>query len=101
SHAPPVPGAAASVKQVKLTRETDSRVEILKAVEIGRSIVKRASEIKAGAIVLRAGEEINAAMTATLASFGYAKVKVGCRPKVAVMATGSELVDVNQKPGQD
>jgi molybdenum cofactor synthesis domain-containing protein len=97
----PVPAGADAVQQVELTRETDSQVEILKAVEIGRSIVKRASEIKAGAIVLRAGEEINAAMTATLASFGYAKVKVGCRPKVAVMATGSELVDVHQKPGQD
>src|ERR1051325_7063675 len=40
-------------------------------------------------------------MIATLASFGYAQVKVGKRPRVAVMATGSELVDVNQKPAQD
>ena len=50
---------------------------------------------------MRSGEEINAGMIATLASFGYAKVKAGARPKVAVMATGSELVDVDQKPGQD
>ncbi len=97
----PVPAGADAVQQVELTRENDSQVEILKAVEIGRSIVKRASEIKAGEIVLRAGEEINAAMIATLASFGYARVKAASRPKVAVMATGSELVDVDQKPGQD
>lgn len=97
----PVPAGADAVQQVELTRENDSQVEILKSVEIGRSIVKRASEIKSGEIVLRAGEEINAAMIASLASFGYAKVKVGSRPRVAVMATGSELVDVNQNPGQD
>ncbi len=40
-------------------------------------------------------------MIATLASFGYAEVKVGRRPRVAVMATGSELVDVNQRPARD
>ena len=63
--------------------------------------MKQAAEIKAGAAVLRAGEDINAAMIATLASFGYAQVKVGRRPRVAVMATGSELVDVDRKPGKD
>jgi len=97
----PVPAGADAVQQVELTRESDSQVEILEPVKLGRSIVRRASEIKSGEIVLRAGEEINAAMIATLASFGYAKVKVACRPRVAVMATGSELVDVDQKPGQD
>jgi molybdenum cofactor synthesis domain-containing protein len=76
-------------------------VEILEPVQIGRSIVRRAAEIKAGETVLRAGEEINAQMITTLASFGYAKVKVGRQPRVALMATGSELVDVGQKPARD
>ena len=97
----PVPTGADAVQQVELTKEADSQVEILQPVELGRSIVRQASEIKAGETVLRAGEQINAAMIATLASFGYAQVKVGKRPRVAVMATGSELVDVNQKPAQD
>lgn len=97
----PVPAGADAVQQVELTRESDGRVEILERVESGRSIVRRASEIKAGETVLRAGEDINAAMIATLASFGYAEVKVGRRPRVAVMATGSELVDVDKKPGAD
>ena len=99
----PVPAGADAVQQVELTRETDSKgsVEILESVEVGRSIVKQAAEIKSGETVLHGGEAINAAMIATLASFGYAEVKVGRRPRVAVMATGSELVDVDQKPGQD
>jgi molybdenum cofactor synthesis domain-containing protein len=97
----PVPVGADAVQQVELTRESNDEVEILERVDVGRSIVRRASEIKAGATVLPAGEDINAAMIATLASFGYAQVKVGRRPRVAVMATGSELVDVDQKPGPD
>ncbi len=97
----PVPSGADSVQQVELTRESDSQVEILEAVERGRSIVRRAAEIRSGETVLRAGDQINATMIATLASFGYAQVKVGKRPRVAVMATGSELVDVDEKPGAD
>ena len=99
----PVPAGADAVQQVELTREVDDLgvVEILEPVKTGRSIVRRADEIKVGETVLRAGEEINAAMIATLASFGYARVKVGRRPRVSVMATGSELVDVSHKPGRD
>ena len=97
----PVPRGADAVQQVELTKETGSQVEILQPVAQGRSIVLKASEIKAGETVLRSGERINAAMIATLASFGYGQVRVGRRPRVAVMATGSELVDVDQKPAQD
>ena len=97
----PVPVGADAVQQVELTRESDGEVEILERVDVGRSIVRRASEIKAGETVLRAGEEIYASMIATLASFGYAQVKVGRRPRVAIMATGSELVDVDKQPGRD
>jgi molybdenum cofactor synthesis domain-containing protein len=97
----PVPVGADAVQQVELTRESNGEVEILERVDVGRSIVRRASEIRAGETVLRAGEEIYAAMIATLASFGYAQVKVGRRPRVAIMATGSELVDVDKQPGRD
>lgn len=99
----PVPAGADSIQQVELTRELNggSEVDILEPVAVGRSIVKRGSEIKKGATVLRAGERINAGAIAVLASFGYAKVSVGKRPRVAILATGSELVPVDQSPGKD
>lgn len=97
----PVPKGADSVQQVEVTREVHGNVEILESVAEGRSIVKRGAEIKTGTRVLNSGEQINAGMMAVLASFGYAEVSVGKRPRVAVLATGSELVAVDQKPGQD
>ncbi len=99
----PVPTGADSVQQLELTRELNdgAQVEILEAVAPGRSIVKRGNEIKAGETVLSAGEQISAAMMAVLASFGYAEIIVGRQPRVAVLATGSELVAVDQKPGKD
>jgi molybdopterin molybdotransferase len=99
----PVPLGADSVQQVELTREVDEGkvVEILEPVSPGRSVVRRGNEIKVGETVLRAGEQINAAMIAVLASFGYASVRVGAQPRVAVLATGSELVAVDKEPGRD
>ncbi|MEP6919591.1 MAG: gephyrin-like molybdotransferase Glp [bacterium] len=98
----PVPAGADSVQQVELTEDVDAgSVEIQQAVQAGRSIVRKGSEIKAGITVLQTGERITAAMMATLASFGYARVQVARRPRVAVLATGSELVPVDGKPGED
>jgi molybdopterin molybdotransferase len=97
----PVPPGADTVQQVELTRELDDEVEMLQTPVLGKSIVRRGSEIKAGETVLSAGEQIKSAALAVLASFGYAEVVVSRQPRVAVLATGSELVAVDQKPGQD
>jgi molybdenum cofactor synthesis domain-containing protein len=99
----PRPAGADSVQQVEVTRETDGGafVEIERATEPGQFYVPRGSEVRAGERVLAAGEEINAARMAVLASFGYAEVPVRRRPRVAVLATGTELVPVGEKPGED
>jgi len=99
----PIPEGADSVQQVELTHELKDGtvVELLAPVELGKSIVKRGEEIKAGETILRPGVTINAAMMAVLAAFGYAQVEVARRPRVAVAATGSELVSVDEQPGQD
>ena len=99
----PVPVGADSVQQVELAHELKDGtvVELLEPVELGKSIVKRGAEIKAGEIVLQSGVRVNAAMMAVLAAFGYAELTVGQRPRVGVLATGTELVSVTEKPGQD
>jgi molybdopterin molybdotransferase len=99
----PVPEGADSVQQVELTHELKDHtvVELLESVEAGKSIVKRGAEIQAGENVLQSGTPINAAMMAVLAAFGYAEVAVGQRPRIGVLATGTELVPVHEKPGQD
>lgn len=99
----PVPAGADSVQKVEVTREAaaEGTVEIAEATRAGQFIVRRASEIKHGETMLRAGETINAGVMAALASFGYARVKVGGRPRVAVLATGTELVPVSAQPGPD
>jgi molybdenum cofactor synthesis domain-containing protein len=99
----PVPAGADSVQQVELAHELKDRtvVELLESPELGKSIVKRGAEIQAGETVLQSGVTLNSAMMAVLAAFGYAHVTVGQRPRAGILATGSELVPVSEKPGQD
>ncbi|HZT59444.1 MAG TPA: gephyrin-like molybdotransferase Glp [Pyrinomonadaceae bacterium] len=99
----PLPAGADGVQQVELTRETEDGEFVLveRATEPGQFYVPRGSEIREGECVLRAGEEISAARMAVLASFGRARVSVARRPRVAVLATGTELVTVAEKPGAD
>ncbi|HKP72186.1 MAG TPA: gephyrin-like molybdotransferase Glp [Pyrinomonadaceae bacterium] len=99
----PVPAGADSVQQVEVTREMEggALVEVERATQAGQFISKRATEIRRGSVVLQKGETINAASLAALASFGYARVRVGARPRVVVLATGTELVAVGAQPGAD
>ncbi len=94
----PVPEGADAVQKVEVTRAEGDTVEILEAVTPGQFITPHASEIAAGEIVAKTGEEIGAAEMAVLASFGYSRVRVTRQPRVAVLSTGSELVEVSAKP---
>ena len=94
----PVPGGADAVQKVEVTEREGDFVNIHEAVKPGQFITRRASEVREGERVAGSGRAIGAAELAALASFGYASVRVGRRPRVAVISTGSELVDVARKP---
>jgi len=94
----PVPAGADAVQKIEVTRANGQTVEILEPVSPGQFITPHASEVASGEIVAKAGQEIGPAEMAVLASFGYSAVRVGRSPRVAVMSTGSELIDVSSKP---
>lgn len=98
-----VPAGASAVQKLEEAREGAGGefVEIMEATNKGQNIVLRGAETEKGALIFSAGESVNAGMIASLAAFGYAKVLVGRRPKVSVLATGNEIVDADQIPGKD
>lgn len=104
----PVPRGADAVQKVELTVEGDElpqlsgdTVTILEPTKKGRYIVPKGYEVKKGATAFSKGTLITPAMIAGLASFGYDIVRVAAMPRVAILATGSEIVDVSEKPGKD
>ncbi|HYB89534.1 MAG TPA: gephyrin-like molybdotransferase Glp, partial [Candidatus Binataceae bacterium] len=94
---PIAPGADAVVP-VERTRGGDSTVEITQAVEPGASIRPRGEELKRGDRVIDAGKLLVAADLGLLASLNRAMIDVYRRPRVAIVATGDELVDIDQQP---
>lgn len=94
----PVPPGADAVQRVEVTESKDGVVTINETVSPGQFITPRASEVTVGQIVAEAGEVIGPAEMAVLASFGYSRVEVGLRPRVTVLSTGSELVEVSESP---
>ena len=101
----PVPTGADAVQRVELTRshdfEASDTVKILEPVKKGAAIVRLGAEIKKGRKVFSKGEVVTDNMIAAIASFGYANVKVAKQPRVGILATGSEIVDIHKKPGRD
>lgn len=97
----PVPAGADAVQKVEVTKEIGEYVEILEPTEKGKFIVAKGAEVKSGEVVIPVGAKVTENMIAVLAAFGYARVKVSRQPKVSILSTGSEIVDVDKTPGTD
>lgn len=101
----PVPEGADAIVMVEFTRGLEAEggaggtVAIEAEPKLGDHIRKRGEEVTAGDPVLRAGEVLHAASVGLAAAAGAADVLVHRRPRVAVLSTGDELVEVTEKPG--
>ncbi len=93
-----VPPGADAVVMVEHVRAEGSRVWVDRVLEKGANVNAQGCDARGGAVVLRAGQRIGVAETALLATVGAAEVEVYARPRVAILATGDELVELDQSP---
>ena len=96
----PVPAGADAVVMVEDTHAGNGRVRIDRGVQPAQAINRRGSEAAAGEIVLRAGTRLDYTGIAALAAFGHSRVAVYRRPTVAIVATGDEIVEVEETPAE-
>ncbi len=93
----PLPrGADAVVMQEDTRLEAADRVLVCDAVEPGESVRRRGTDVRRGDLLAEAGEVLNAGKVGLLAATGVESVSVGRRPRVALLATGSELREAGQ-----
>jgi len=92
----PVPDGADSVVRVEDTDGGTARVAITSTRDVHRNIRGRGGDVRSGATVLEAGAPIGPAQIGLLASVGAARVSVHRRPRVAFIATGDEVVDLDR-----
>jgi len=80
-------------------KRIEDLVEIQRTVVAGENIVPAGAEAQAGQELLPRGVRLGPAQIALAAAAGKASVKVYRKPKVAILSTGDELVEVAEKPG--
>ncbi len=92
-----IPEGADAVVQIEWTEPLDDQgVKVLQSVPSGHNVRKAGVDIRAGERVLEQGREIRAAELGVLASLGKSTVSVYYKPRVGILATGDELVEVSE-----
>ena len=94
-----MPPGADAVVMIEYSSRTADGVEITRSVKSGENIVPMGAEARRGDILLEAGIRLDEAAIAIAASIGKANVEVYLRPRVAVLSTGDEIIEINLQPG--
>ena len=92
----PVPDGADTVIRVEDTDGGVSTVEIRDARDVGKHVRPRGEDIIEGRVAIPAGTVLGAAQLGVLASLGYGSIQCHRRPRVAILASGDELVELDR-----
>jgi molybdopterin molybdotransferase len=95
----PVPPGADAVIPVEQTYDLADAVDLLAEVAPGASVRLAGGDVRRGQRLLSAGTVLGPGELGLLAAQGYALVPVHARPRVAILSTGDELVEVAATPG--
>jgi molybdopterin molybdotransferase len=95
----PLPAGADAVVMVEHTSLSDHSVEVRRKVAPGENFVPRGAEALAGQVLLDRGRRLDHAGIAIAASVGKSRVQVFRKPRVAVLSTGDEVVEIDATPG--
>ena len=96
----PVPAGADAVVMVEYTeRPNPDEVIILKSSISKSNIALKGSERKVGDLLVSKGDRLGSIELGGLASVGKSQISLFKRPTVGILATGDELVEVDEKPG--
>src|SRR5947209_5686693 len=94
----PVPAGADSVVMIEHVAREGDRIRVAGQLSPGDNISPQAGDARKGDIVLRKGTRVGFTEMAMLATIGCAGVRVYRRPRIAVIPTGNEVVDVTDTP---
>ncbi len=97
----PMPGGADAVVPIEQCDFTDNgdTVTVRTSPQVGAFVIRQGAAMSKGESVLTAGICLSASSIGLLAESGRAEVSVFARPSVGILATGDELVPIDQKPG--
>lgn len=95
----PIPAGADTVVRFEDTGQEDDWIDVLKAPPTGANVRAAGEDVRAGQVVLQPGQVLRPQEVGMLAAVGHVEVAVVRRPRVAILATGDEVVAPDQLPG--
>jgi molybdopterin molybdotransferase len=93
-----LPRGADAVVMLEYTKPVSQSIEIIAAVTPNENVSKKGEDIKKGDIAVNAGTRLMPHHIGLLAALGVVNVDVVRKPKVAIISTGDELVELGKKP---
>jgi len=94
----PLPHGADAVVMVEHCTVAGDRVTIPRSLARAENVSPKASQAIENEVLLEAGHRLGFAEIALLAMVGSKNVPVYARPQIAILATGDEIVEVNETP---
>ena len=88
-----IPEGADAVVMVEDTENEDANLMVYGSVTVNENVMKKGSDIKKGATILKRGQVLGSSEIGVLAALGLTKVKVLKIPMVAVLSTGGEVTE--------
>ena len=95
----PVPDGADAVVMVEYAERKGDAVTVQRSVASGENVVPLGSEARQGSVMIARGKRVDHTTAAIAAAIGRPDIVVHRRPRVGILATGDELVDINLRPG--
>jgi molybdopterin molybdotransferase len=94
-----LPPGADAVVMVEMTQALDERmIEVVRAVAVGENVVPVGEDIARGELMAASGRRLRAQELGGLAAVGVTEVEVAARPRVAILASGDEVVPPERTP---
>jgi molybdopterin molybdotransferase len=94
-----IPQGADCVIMIEHTENVGENAILFRGEQTPDNFCRKGEDIKIGQVVLRKGTRIKPQHIAVAASVGHTRPLVAKRPRVAIIATGDELVEPSLKPG--
>jgi molybdopterin molybdotransferase len=94
-----LPKGADGVVMIERTQKArENEIEVLRAIAVGENVIQIGEDVKAGEALLPAGHRLRPQDLGGLAAAGITQVRVARRPRVAILATGDEVVPADKEP---
>ena len=97
----PIPKDADAAIMLENTKRVNDKIEVWSPLTPGENVSKKGEDIAQGQVAVSAGTRLKPHHLGLIAALGIAGVNVTEKPKIAILATGNELVRVEEQPQEN